>query len=180
MGFIALVVGGGHGSGLRPVARYKLGSAYRSNMRSRVVTGSACCRPQTSSPSPPDARSATWRRRHCLCAPMVMWRGHLRPPHPKSMNCAEYSRSGLVFEPLFRADLVLIFLGNAAHRKSAFSGLTSTNTAMLAKYVALSRNAGLLGLAGSPAPPAFPLIGAGAISPDHYLAALTTVATVEK
>jgi hypothetical protein len=39
--------------------------------------------------------------------------------------------------------------------------------ALAATQSAVCRNAGLLGLAGWPAPPVFPLIGAGAISPDQ-------------
>src|ERR1700751_1811730 len=64
--------------------------------------------PQTSSPSPPDARSVTCRRRPCWCAPMVMSRGRLRRTGPRSMDYVEYSRSG---SGLSRGDLDL---GHAA------------------------------------------------------------------
>src|ERR1700756_2326608 len=67
---------------------------------------------QNNSPSPLGDRTATWPRRLCLCAPMAMWRGHLRPPYPKPVNCVAYSRSGSGFESLFRTDFVLVFLGH--------------------------------------------------------------------
>ena len=46
MGFMELVVrgGGGHPSGLRVITSYKLGSGYRSNMKSRAVTWADGCR----------------------------------------------------------------------------------------------------------------------------------------